>query len=324
MAEETATYISQLVNSNPVHTDGLDQADYHMRLIKSVLQNQFPNFTAVALSSSNSELDAAVNLLTGVSGSAAFPAGSVSTPSIAFTGDPDSGFYLVTEDQVALSLGGFEQLSVSSSQMVVEPQINAQNGISCTGAYSGGTGQIAMAGAIWMYQGSSAPTGWAWCDGQTVASASNPGLNAIYGNVGGNITLPDWRCYVPVGVDNMGGAGTTSRIAASGINSGAATMNNTIGQSTHTLAASECPTGLVTFNDAQHTHSVTLAAGASLIYEGPGGANGPPTGGSGLNESGTITINDAFTGCSITEHGGGGAHNIVQLGLTTGFIIKLG
>ncbi len=43
MALETATYINQLVVSNPGATDTVAQADDHLRLIKTVLKNTFPN-----------------------------------------------------------------------------------------------------------------------------------------------------------------------------------------------------------------------------------------------------------------------------------------
>jgi len=43
MALETATYISGLISTNPVATDGLAQADDHMRLIKSTIKATFPN-----------------------------------------------------------------------------------------------------------------------------------------------------------------------------------------------------------------------------------------------------------------------------------------
>lgn len=46
MALESAQYISQLVASNPLSTDTVAQADDHIRLIKSVLKNTFPNLTA--------------------------------------------------------------------------------------------------------------------------------------------------------------------------------------------------------------------------------------------------------------------------------------
>ena len=46
MALETATIISDLNSSNPTATDGLAQADDHIRLIKAVLQSTFPNINA--------------------------------------------------------------------------------------------------------------------------------------------------------------------------------------------------------------------------------------------------------------------------------------
>lgn len=45
MALEQATYINQLVTSNPGATDTVAQADDHLRLLKSVLKNTFPNLT---------------------------------------------------------------------------------------------------------------------------------------------------------------------------------------------------------------------------------------------------------------------------------------
>lgn len=45
MALETATYINGLNSSNPLSTDVVSQADDHLRLIKQVLLNTFPNVT---------------------------------------------------------------------------------------------------------------------------------------------------------------------------------------------------------------------------------------------------------------------------------------
>lgn len=45
MALENGTYVNALVSSNPASTDGLAQADDHIRLIKSTLKNTFPNIT---------------------------------------------------------------------------------------------------------------------------------------------------------------------------------------------------------------------------------------------------------------------------------------
>jgi hypothetical protein len=47
MALENGTYVNSLVPANPASTDGLAQADDHIRLIKSTLKNTFPNLTGV-------------------------------------------------------------------------------------------------------------------------------------------------------------------------------------------------------------------------------------------------------------------------------------
>lgn len=46
MALESAVYINGLNTSNPLSTDTVSQADDHLRLIKSVLKNTFPNLNA--------------------------------------------------------------------------------------------------------------------------------------------------------------------------------------------------------------------------------------------------------------------------------------
>ena len=62
MGVETASYISQLVDTNPVVGDPVGEGDDHLRLIKTVLQTQFPNFTAAAVNTNVTEL----NLLDGI------------------------------------------------------------------------------------------------------------------------------------------------------------------------------------------------------------------------------------------------------------------
>jgi len=62
MGLETATYISQLVATNPLATDPISQGDDHLRLIKSVLQAQFSGLSGTtAVTASGAEM----NLLDG-------------------------------------------------------------------------------------------------------------------------------------------------------------------------------------------------------------------------------------------------------------------
>tara|TARA_B100000035_G_C20881519_1_gene500784 strand:- start:108 stop:656 length:549 start_codon:yes stop_codon:yes gene_type:complete len=66
MALESATYINQLVATNPTATDTVSQADDHLRLIKSSLQATFPNIDAAVTAS-----DEEINKLDGVTASTA-------------------------------------------------------------------------------------------------------------------------------------------------------------------------------------------------------------------------------------------------------------
>ena len=59
MALETGTYVDSLVSANPASTDGLAQADDHIRLIKSTIKNTFPNITG-PVTSTQAELDASL------------------------------------------------------------------------------------------------------------------------------------------------------------------------------------------------------------------------------------------------------------------------
>lgn len=59
MALESATYINQLVQTNPTLSDPKSQGDDHIRLIKKVLQDTFPNITGVVNST-----QAQLNLIT--------------------------------------------------------------------------------------------------------------------------------------------------------------------------------------------------------------------------------------------------------------------
>jgi microcystin-dependent protein len=59
MALETATYISQLVAANPTGADPIANADDHLRMIKQVLQNTFPNLSG-PVSMNQSQLNTAM------------------------------------------------------------------------------------------------------------------------------------------------------------------------------------------------------------------------------------------------------------------------
>jgi microcystin-dependent protein len=82
MPLETATHISELVASNPASSDGLNQADDHLRLIKQVLLTDIGDaFHGQSLS----VID-----------------GSASVPSIGFQSDNTAGFYKKSTGETAV------------------------------------------------------------------------------------------------------------------------------------------------------------------------------------------------------------------------------
>lgn len=119
------------------------------------------------------------------------------------------------------------------------------------------------------------------------------------------IGLPDLRSRSPFGLDDMGGA-AAGRLLPSNVTSGGGdgvtTPAATGGEANHTLVLAEAPHGQFTFNDAQHSHGYLTTSenkgSAGIFIEQPASGGG--------NRQFT---EPSFTGASITDHAGGGAHN---------------
>lgn len=82
MALESATYVNQLVDTNPPGTDPVAQGDDHLRLIKSTLVTTFPNVGGV-VNASDAQLNTILSAV--VSGTGAVNAASVASAG-AYTG----------------------------------------------------------------------------------------------------------------------------------------------------------------------------------------------------------------------------------------------
>jgi microcystin-dependent protein len=157
------------------------------------------------------------------------------------------------------------------------------------------TGQISMFGAL------VAPDGWLLCDGSAVSRTTYADLFAVIGTtfgIGDGVTtfnLPDLGGLVPVGSTGSGGS---YPLAATG------------GEATHTLTTAEMPAH--THTDTGHLHSeVPALPNATTI--GPGAPQ--PTAIPGVGSTG---IGNA----SLTNTGGGGAHNNIQPYIALTYIIK--
>ena len=127
MALENGTYVNSLVPANPASTDGLAQADDHIRLIKSVIKNTFPNLTG-AVTATQANLNSTTSIpstLTDLGISDGSASGQVLTTdgsgNFSFTalpaGTTDTNYYVtggsVSGTTLTLTRSGLGSVSIS-------------------------------------------------------------------------------------------------------------------------------------------------------------------------------------------------------------------
>jgi len=248
-------------------------------------------------------------------------AGSLGEPTYAFTGDTDTGIYRTGANAIAVVTGGTAGISVDSSQ-----NVEIAGSLSVSGA-QGITGEIRM------WSGSSAPTGWLLCNGDSQSRTTYSDLFGIigvnYGSASGShFNVPDMRGRVPCGVGI--GAGDGSEDADGGTApSGTPLTERSLGEWTGSETITEAnlpdhthgPGTLATGNQSQdHTHTYT---DSNL---GQGGGAGGSTWNTGANYTATsaTTSQDhthtVTTGVSAT--GSGSGTDYMQPIMCVNFIIK--
>jgi len=153
-------------------------------------------------------------------------------------------------------------------------------------------------GSITMYAGSSAPSGWLYCNGQAVSRTIQSDLFAVIGTTFGNgdgsttFNLPDLRDRFPLGDNSNGGAD------AGRVNNFNSNVGDSGGEDQHQLTESEMPS---------HSHSYT-----------PGRAGNDTGGCAGL--IGTSSVGSCAK--DTQSEGGDQAHNNMPPFLAVSFIIK--
>lgn len=167
MPLETASYISDLVSSNPAATDGVNQGDDHLRLIKSAVKATFPNISGAVTATHG-----ALNYLTtpGFRG----PNGDATAPSMSFASETSLGFYRLE----AGTTGHHGALAVSG--------LVTGGGFATSGTGTFGTVVGALpAGTIMDFAGPTAPSGWVECDGYEISRTTFAQLFARIGTTWG-------------------------------------------------------------------------------------------------------------------------------------------
>jgi hypothetical protein len=284
MPIETATFLQDLNSAYPSHTDGLAQADSHLRLIKTVLDNTFPNLTA-AVTGTPTQLNAAAasfagNVVTVQAGATAHDGGHVSL----------SGQGSDAAVDLANAAGGLTVKSGATATFTVDTVGNASAAASVNAPSVRKSGaELLPYGVICMWAGAVAtvPAGWHLCDGTA--------------------GTPDLRNRFVVGAGNSYGVGATGGATT------AAAATDTQGWHSHAGATGAAGDHThSTWTDAQgsHSHGGSDGAHTLTINEVPwhdhGGFNGVGVctyPGSGVGGGGGNITTGTFQG-----QGGGLAH----------------
>jgi len=245
MPLETASFINELVPTNPAASDGLSQGDDHIRMIKAVLQSHFPNFAGVAVTATEAEINALVG------GATLLADGADGAPSLAFSNAPDTGLYLVdaTTDEFGISGRLLGNGAKEPGELCIFPFVPAT--MASSGSATGAELYIE-------------------CDGSTYANTLFPRVATALNQGGSNFTVPDLKTTgrfprsrtgsVAVGTSQSSqNKAHTHTVSASGTTS-------SDGSHTHTVSGT-------TSSDGNHVHTVPIANNTL------GGNATPPTSG---------------------------------------------
>ena len=190
-------------------------------------------------------------------------------------------------------------------------------------------------GMITPFGGSSAPTGWLMCNGDTVSRTTYSALfNVIgetYGSGDGSTTfkLPDLRGRAPIG------SGTGSGLTARSL--GASLGAETLPLHKHTINHGHSASGSTSITGGDHAHNVHTAWSGANTHDHAGGTDNyvgaapDPTQGYDENNDAAASrghSHDASTSVSVTDYTGysgetgTGTHGVMQPSTVVNFIIK--
>lgn len=278
MPVESATYITDLVPTDPNINDPLQQGQQHIGLIKQVLQNTFPSLSG-PVTANQTDLSNVAGMMTPASGTLKVPAATASGDtfggSLSLTGSGSN-----TNINLSNPAGNLQVFAGNTTILTVDATGNAvvPGTLNATSVMQGGY-PLLPAGAIIMWSGTvaSIPAGWQLCDGTN----GTPDLRGMFivgaGDTGAGATYGPWY---------RGGAASQSVATASagshyhgGITGEAGAHGHVAGtdtQGSHNHGGADGAHALTWNEMPSHAHTQTVFSAAAA-----GGPASQPSGGGG-------------------------------------------
>lgn len=278
MGLESATYINDLVSSNPASTDLRGQGDDHIRLIKAAVRATFPNATKPFYLPSGTTAQTSTVTVATTDDNKLIPVncqGGAITVNLPQGSTLPDGFTvkIVKADHSnnVLTIDGYSSETVNGALTVTLWQRYQQatlQWLSDLSAWLADIPDVPPIGTVNPYSGTSAPAGWILMNGQTIGNASSSAtgranadcrglfyhLWASYSNTyaavssgRGASAQADFDANKTITVPAMQGRdwvgldtiGGVSAGVIGAVTSGTTTNGNTIGEEAHQLTSAE-------------------------------------------------------------------------------------
>lgn len=285
MPIESATYVAQLNDNNPVHTDPVSQGDAHIRLVKAALVATFPLMNGECFTTVQQMNEIAIRQLQ-------FTDGASNNPGLGYNADRTAGFYRSSTGHQTIvgRLQGNGAVPVGSMHWFpADP----------------GTTLVARGGTA------TGTEQYLECDGSVYQQSTFPDLAAS-----GLVVLNGGGFFVP----NLGDTGRFMRSRKPGVTTLGATQANQNQYHTHGVTDGGHVHGIT---DTGHIHTATDSGHFHQLPVGNSAGNGSnfatcPSDSSTFNTTTNsasisvashttgISVNSATTGISVNAQGNAG------------------